>query len=107
MSTKRTALVVRRVFQDFHAKNQRTLAVLMAALLVAGRAGIASLGRAIDSKTSFKHAIKHVHRFLGNDNVVVFDWCKALFATVNGPRKAVRIAISNGQRAGRGPNEAA
>jgi len=93
MSAERIVLVVGRVFQGFHAKNQRTLAVLMAALLVAGRAGVASLGRAIDSKTSFKHAIKRVDRFLGNDNVVVLDWCKALFATVIGPRKAVKIAI--------------
>ena len=93
MSAERIVLVVGRVFQGFHAKNQRTLAVLMAALLVAGKAGVASLGRAIHSSTSFKHSIKRVDRFLGNDNVVVIDWCKALFATVVGPRTAIRIAI--------------
>lgn len=93
MSAERIVLVVGRIFQGFHAKNQRTLAVLMAALLVAGRAGVASLGRAIHSRTSFKHSIKRVDRFLGNDNVVVLDWCRALFAAVVGPRKSIRIAI--------------
>ncbi|HQP96040.1 MAG TPA: hypothetical protein PLY68_07590 [Myxococcota bacterium] len=56
------------------------------------RGGGAS-GRAIHSKTSFKYSIKRVDRFLGNDNVVVLDWCKALFAAVVGPRKSIRIAI--------------
>ena len=93
MSAKRIVLVVGRIFQGLHAKNRQTLAVLMAALLVTGRAGVASLGRGIQSRTAFKHSIKRVDRFLGNDNVVVCDWCKALFATVLGPRKSVKIAI--------------
>lgn len=93
MSAKRIVLVVGRIFQGLHAKNRQTLAVLMAALLVTGRAGVAALGRGIQSRTAFKHSIKRVDRFLGNDNVVVCDWCKALFATVVGPRKSVKIAI--------------
>lgn len=93
MSAKRIVLVVGRIFQGLHAKNQQTLAVLMAALLVAGRAGVASLGRAIQSRTAFKHSIKRVDRFLGNDNIVVCDWCKAMFSAVVGPRKSIRLAI--------------
>jgi hypothetical protein len=93
MSAERIVAFLGQVFQGFHRKNQQTLSVLVAALVTVGRVGVASLGRAIRSKVAPKHRIKQVDRFLGNENVEVEDWCKALLLTVIGDRRSIRIAV--------------
>ena len=93
MSAERIVAFLGQVFQGFHRKNQTTLSVLVAALVMVGKVGVASLGRAIRSKVAPKHRIKQVDRFLGNDKVEVEDWCEALLQTVIGDRRSIRIAI--------------
>ena len=93
VSAARIVPLVSQVFEGFHAKRQRTLATLVAALVTVGRVGVASLGRAIPGRVAPKHRIKQVDRFFSNQGVHVDDWCEALTRTVVGPRKSVRIAI--------------
>lgn len=93
MSAERILPLVEQVFQGLHAKRQRTLATLVAALVTVGRVGVASLGRAIPGRVAPKHRIKQVDRFLSNDGIHVDDCCEALTRTVIGPRKSIRIAI--------------
>ena len=93
MSAEQIVAFLDQVFQGFHRKRQKTLSVLVAALVTVGKVGVASLGRAIRSRVAPKHRIKQVDRFLGNDKVEVVDWCKALLLTVIGARRSIRIAI--------------
>ena len=93
MSAARIVPFVESVFQGFHQKRQRTLALLVAALTTVGKVGVASLGRALPSRVAPKHRIKQVDRFLGNQGVHVPDWCESLTQAVIGQRKAVCIAV--------------
>jgi hypothetical protein len=93
MSADRIVLFLDQVFEGFHQKNRRTLSVLVASLVTVGKVGVASLGRAIRSRVSFKHKIKQVDRFLANDRIHVSDWCASLLQMVIGSRKSIRIAI--------------
>ena len=93
MSAERIVHFIEQVFQGLHQKRQQTLATLVTALVIVGKVGVASLGRAIRSKVDPKHKIKQVDRFLGNQKLHVDEWCAQLLAVVIGPRKAVRIAV--------------
>ncbi len=93
VSASRIVPLVGQVYQSQHAKRQRTLAHLVAALITVGKIGVAALGRAIPGKVSMKHRIKQVDRFLSNEGLHVPDWCECLLTTVIGPRRSLRIAI--------------
>jgi len=93
MSTEKIVAFVRDVFQTVHEKRRRTLAVLVGALITVGRVGVAAIGRGITSRTSFKHKIKQVDRFLSNSGICVHDWCREIAITVAGNRPKLMIAV--------------
>lgn len=93
MSALRIVLFVGTLYQTLHAKRQRTLAVLVTALVTVGKVGVAALGRAIRGRVAPKHKIKLVDRFLSNAGIDVDGCCEALTLAALGPRRAVRIAL--------------
>jgi hypothetical protein len=93
MSAERILRAIEGMYQGKHQKRVRTLSVLVSALVLVGKVGVAALGRAIRTRVSPKHAIKRVDRFLSNTKIEVDEWCADLVRTVIGPRKRVKLAI--------------
>jgi len=93
MSADRILPVVQQLYQTLHGKRQRTLTILVAALLACGKVGVAALGRAIAGRVAPKHKIKQVDRFLGNAGVDVDGCCEGLALAALGARKSVKIAV--------------
>jgi hypothetical protein len=61
--------VIERRFSPFIKSQRKTMAALCEGLLVAGRLGLAYIGRAAPSEAKVRHKIKRVDRFAGNKRV--------------------------------------
>lgn len=77
----------------FHKTQVKTLAVLIFALMCTKRLGVASLGRALPTRTAEKHRIKRVDRFLGNRRIPTQELAKALAQAIVSTRKLVLVAV--------------
>lgn len=93
MTAEKINKFLTQIFKGIHEKRLQSLSVLVSALIIVGKAGVAALGRGIISKVVPKHKIKRVDRFLSNKLVVTDDFSEGLLKAVIGVRKSVKIAI--------------
>jgi hypothetical protein len=84
---------VRGICKGTWKRHLVNLALLVHAAFECRRLGIASLGRAMQSRTTPKHAIKRVDRFLGNERFDHREAQEELLRAVIGPRETVFIAV--------------
>lgn len=69
-----------QLVNSWHQKQQECFGGLVAALMKGGRLGVAAIGRHRRSKTSEKHDIKAVDRFLGNRKIQLLELWAGLIA---------------------------
>lgn len=81
------------IFKGFWKRHQENLGLLVAAVAETGRVGVSALGRALEGKTTPKHAIKRVDKFLGNPRFRDHAAMETLLKAVLGPRREVLIAV--------------
>jgi hypothetical protein len=84
---------IREICKGTWKRHLVNLALLVHAAFACRRLGIASLGRAMQSRTTPKHAIKRVDRFLGNERFDHREAQEELLRAVIGPRETVFIAV--------------
>jgi hypothetical protein len=72
-----------QVLGGMRGSQRKTLARLVASLVVGRQAGIAAIGRSIRSDARMKHRIKQTDRFLGNSRVSVEMLCAGIVQTLN------------------------
>ena len=84
---------VARLFPQLWKRHKENLALLLLALSLELRVGIAVLGRAFAVKTAIKHAIKRVDRFFSNQHFDDEQARRQHLQNVIGPRQRVLICV--------------
>ena len=95
MNVRRSLVaVIERRFRPFIKSQRKTMAALCEGLLVAGRLGLASIGRAVPGKAKTNNKIKRVDRFAGNKGVCVDEAMACLMAWLGDvARQTVTVAL--------------
>jgi hypothetical protein len=82
-----------RHLQGMRRSRRSALASICAGAMKMKGLGVLALGRAMDGPAMAKHRIKRVDRFLGNEEIEVFELSKALFDVLRGSEKRPIVLV--------------
>lgn len=90
---KRIMRCVETIFKGFWKWHIDNIGLMVCSLLKSQQVGVASIGRELLSRTSPKHSIKRLDRFLSNDKLPLVEMISSYIRYVVGSRSQIGICI--------------